>query len=162
LYGERLVELLGVDTLDPLARSGRLVPFLQEKGFAGEIGGWLAEAMPFRGQKLVCYHKNWIYFTTLFGLDVAGYVETKPGIPPTARHVSELIERIEADHIPVLLAANYFERSKPQLIADRTGIRPVVVPMSVDAASGVATYFDLVDLWVASLKDAYARTETGK
>ncbi len=162
LYGEKLVELLGVDTLDPLTRSGRLVPFLEEKGFAGEIGGWLRDGMSFRGRKLVCYHKNWIYFTTLFGLDVAGYVETKPGIPPTARHVSELIERIEAEHIQVLLAANYFERSKPQLIADRTGIVPVVVPMSVDAGSGVATYFDLVDLWIGSLKTAYARTEPGQ
>ena len=161
LYGEKLVELLGVDTLDPLTRSGRLVPFLEEKGFAGEIGGWLRDGMSFRGRKLVCYHKNWIYFTTLFGLDVAGYVETKPGIPPTARHVSELIERIEAEHIQVLLAANYFERSKPQLIADRTGIVPVVVPMSVDAGSGVATYFDLVDLWIGSLKTAYARTKPG-
>ena len=139
LYGEKLVELLGVDTLDPLARNGRLVPFLEEKGFAGEIGGWLGEGMSFRGREIVCYHKNWIYFTTIFGLDVAGYVETKPGIPPTARHVSELIERIEAEHVQVLLAANYFERSKPQLIADRTGIVPVVVPMSVDAGSGVAT-----------------------
>ena len=162
LYGEKLVELLGVDTLDPLARSGRLVPFLEEKGFAGEIGGWLGEGMSFRGREIVCYHKNWIYFTTIFGLDVAGYVETKPGIPPTARHVSELIERIEADHVHVLLAANYFERSKPQLIADRTGIVPVVVPMSVDAGSGVATYFDLVDLWVGSLKTAYAQTESGQ
>jgi len=159
LYGERLVELLGVDILDPLARSGRLVPFLEEKGFVGELGGWLGEALPFRGQKLVCYHKNWIYFTTLFGLDVAGYVETKPGIPPTARHVSELIERIEADDIKVLLAANYFERSKPQLIADRTGIRPVVVPMSVDAQSGVATYSSLVDLWIESLRDAFAEAD---
>ncbi len=159
LYGEKLVELLGVDTLDPLARSGRLVPFLEEKGFAGEIGGWLGEGMSFRGREIVCYHKNWIYFTTIFGLDVAGYVETKPGIPPTARHVSELIERIEADHVQVLLAANYFERSKPQLIADRTGIVPVVVPMSVDAGSGVATYFDLVDLWVGSLKAAFAEEE---
>lgn len=159
LYGEKLVELLGVDTLDPLARSGRLVPFLEEKGFAGEIGGWLGEGMSFRGREIVCYHKNWIYFSTLFGLDVAGYVETKPGIPPTARHVSGLIERIDADHIQVLLAANYFERSKPQLIADRTGIVPVVVPMSVDAASGVATYFDLVDLWIGSLKTAFAEGE---
>jgi ABC-type Zn uptake system ZnuABC Zn-binding protein ZnuA len=162
LYGEKLVELLGVDTLDPLARNGRLVPFLEEKGFAGEIGGWLGEGMSFRGRMIVCYHKNWIYFTTIFGLDVVGYVETKPGIPPTARHVSELIERIEAEHVQVLLAANYFERSKPQLIADRTGIVPVVVPMSVDAGSGVATYFDLVDLWVGSLKTAYAQTGSGQ
>jgi ABC-type Zn uptake system ZnuABC Zn-binding protein ZnuA len=159
LYGDRLVELLGVDTLDPLARSGRLVPFLEDRGYADQIGGWLAEGMSFRGRQLVCYHKNWVYFTTLFGLDVAGYVETKPGIPPTARHVADLIERIEADEIGVLLAANYFERSKPQLIAERTGIVPVVVPMSVDSASGVVTYFDLVDQWVRRLRDGFATAD---
>jgi ABC-type Zn uptake system ZnuABC Zn-binding protein ZnuA len=159
LYGDRLVELLGVDTLDPLARSGRLVPFLEERGVADEIGGWLAEAMPFRGRKLVCYHKNWIYFTTLFGLEVVGYVETKPGIPPTARHVAELIQRIEDEDVGVLLAVNYFERRKPELIAERTGIVPVVVPMSVGGEAGVETYFELVDLWVGRLKIAFAETE---
>jgi ABC-type Zn uptake system ZnuABC Zn-binding protein ZnuA len=155
LYGDRLVELLGIDTLDPLARSGRLVPFLEERGFADQIGGWLAEALPFRGRNLVCYHKNWIYFTTLFGLEVVGYVETKPGIPPTARHVAELIQRIEDEDVRVLLAANYFERRKPELIAERTGIVPVVVPMSVGGEAGVETFFDLVDLWVGRLRDAY-------
>ena len=125
-----------------------------------EIGGWLAEAMPFRGRKLVCYHKNWVYFTTLFGLETVGYVETKPGIPPTAHHVAELIERIEADKIRVLLAANYFERRKPELIAERTGIEAVVVPMSVGGEPGVDSYFDLVDLWVARLKAAFAETES--
>jgi ABC-type Zn uptake system ZnuABC Zn-binding protein ZnuA len=159
LYGDRLVELLGVDTLDPLARSGRLVPFLEERGFADQIGGWLAEAVPFRGRKLVCYHKNWIYFTTLFGLEVVGYVETKPGIPPTARHVAELIQRIEDEDVGVLLAVNYFERRKPELIAERTGIVPVVVPMSVGGEAGVETYFELVDLWVGRLKIAFAETE---
>jgi ABC-type Zn uptake system ZnuABC Zn-binding protein ZnuA len=159
LYGDRLVELLGVDTLDSLAGSGRLVPFLEERGFADQIGGWLAEAMTFRGRKLVCYHKNWIYFTTLFGLEVVAYVETKPGIPPTARHVAELIQRIEDEKVGVLLAANYFERRKPELIAERTGIVPVVVPMSVGGEEGVETYFDLVDLWVGRLKTAFAETE---
>jgi ABC-type Zn uptake system ZnuABC Zn-binding protein ZnuA len=159
LYGDQLLELLGVDTLDALAGSGRLVSFLEERGLADQIGGWLAEAMPFRGRKLVCYHKNWIYFTTLFGLEVVGYVETKPGIPPTARHVAELIQRIEDEEVGVLLAANYFERRKPELIAERTGIVPVVVPMSVGGEERVATYFDLVDLWVGRLKTAFGKTE---
>jgi len=159
LYGDQLVEALGVDALDPLARSGRLVPFLEEHGLVGELGGWLGEAMPFRGQKLVCYHKNWIYFTTLFGLSVVDYVEPKPGIPPTARHVAELIERIEDENVHVLLTANYFERSKPELIAERTGIVPVVVPMYVQGEPGIETYFDLVDLWVGRLKTAFAETE---
>jgi ABC-type Zn uptake system ZnuABC Zn-binding protein ZnuA len=159
LYGDRLLEILGVEVLDPLARSGRLVPFLEEHGLLGELGGWLGEAMPFRGQKLVCYHKNWIYFTTLFGLSVVDFVEPKPGIPPTARHVANLVERIEDEDIRVLLTANYFERRKPELIAERTGIVPVVVPMSVGGEAGVDSYFDLVDLWVARLKAAFAETE---
>jgi len=155
LYGDDLVELFGVETLALLAQNGRLVPFLEEQGIADQIGGWLAEAMPFRGRKLVCYHKNWVYFTTLFGLDVVGYVETKPGIPPTARHVAELIQRIYDEDVEVLLAANYFEKRKPELIAERTGIVPVVVPMSVGGEAGVDSYFDLVDLWVKRLRDAF-------
>jgi ABC-type Zn uptake system ZnuABC Zn-binding protein ZnuA len=133
------------------------VDFLDEHGQLDALGGWLAEAMPLRGRTIVCYHKNWIYFTTLFGLNVLDYVEPKPGIPPTARHVAELIERIGEQDVRVLMAANYFERSKPQLIADRTGILPVVVPMSVGGEPGVDTYFDLVDLWITRLLGAFEK-----
>ena len=159
LYGEPLLEALGSDLLDPLARNGRLVSFLEERGMLGELGGWLGEALPLRGQKLICYHKNWIYFTTLFGLSVVDYVEPKPGIPPTARHVAELVQRIEDENIRVLLTANYFDRRKPELIAERTGIIPVVVPMYVQGEPGIDTYFDLVDLWVSRLGAAYAEAD---
>jgi ABC-type Zn uptake system ZnuABC Zn-binding protein ZnuA len=159
LYGDTLVEMIGAESLDALAQNGRLLGFLEERGELDAVGGWLAEAMPFRGRTLVCYHKNWIYFTTLFGLKVLDYVEPKPGIPPTARHVAELVERIDSQQVGVLLAANYFERSKPQLIADRTGILPVVVPMSVGGEPGVDSYFDLVDVWIGRLRDAFARAD---
>ncbi len=157
LYGDGLVELLGVEVLNPLAAKGRLIPFLEEHGLMDRLGGWLREGLPFRGRKIVCYHKNWVYFTTLFGLDVADYVEVKPGIPPTARHVADLIRKIKAEKIRVLLAANYFERRKPQMIADRTGIIPVIVPTSVHGEPGVDSYFDLIDTWVGRLRDAFAR-----
>ena len=155
LYGDDLVDLLGADALDPLARQGRLIPFLQQQGLIDRLGGWLAEAAPLRGQKIICYHKNWIYFTTLFGLDVVDYVEPKPGIPPTARHVADLIERIRSEHIKVLLAANYFEESKPALIAERTGIVPVIVPTSVGGEPGIDTYTELVDTWIERLVRAF-------
>lgn len=156
LYGDDLVDLLGADSLDPLARQGRLIPFLEQQGLLGRLGGWLAEAEPLRGARIICYHKNWVYLTTLFGLDVVDYVEPKPGIPPTARHVADLIELIKSQHIKVLLAANYFEASKPGLIAERTGIVPVIVPTSVGGEPGVDTYFDLVDIWITRLVDAFA------
>ena len=63
---------------------------------ASSAAGWAAVSI-FTGKKIVAYHKNWIYLTELFGLEVIGYVEPKPGIPPSARHVHELIERIERD-----------------------------------------------------------------
>jgi len=162
LYGDELVELLGAETLDPLAASGRLIPFLKEQGIIEKLGGWLEEALLFRDGEIICYHKNWIYFTTLFGLNVVDYVEPKPGIPPTARHVADLIERIRREHIRVLLAANYFEQRKPQLIADRTGIIPVIVPTSVNGEPGINTYFDLMDSWISRLREAFERAGAGE
>lgn len=155
LYGDELVEMLGTETLDQLAHNSRLIPFLADHDLLDSLGGWLEEAMPFRNRRLICYHKNWIYFLSLFGLSVVDYVEPKPGIPPTARHVAELVDRIEKEDIGVLLAADYFERRKPELIAERTGIVPVVVPTSVSGEAGVVTYFDLIDLWVSQLRSAF-------
>jgi ABC-type Zn2+ transport system substrate-binding protein/surface adhesin len=92
LYGKDLVELLGAEALDSLARQGKLTGFLSAQEYEGKslierLGGWMGKGLVFRGQQLVVYHKNWIYFTNLFGLEVAGYIERKPGIPPSARHV---------------------------------------------------------------------------
>ncbi|NOZ95761.1 MAG: zinc ABC transporter substrate-binding protein [Acidobacteria bacterium] len=157
LYGKQLIGLLAANTLNGLAANGRLIPFLEQHHLMDKLGGWLREGLVFRGQKIICYHKNWAYFSALFGLNVVDYVEAKPGIPPTARHVARLIDVIKKDHVPVLLAANYFERRKPQLIADRTGIIPVIVPTSVRGEPGVDTYFDLIDTWVGRLRDAYIK-----
>ncbi|MCP4226348.1 MAG: zinc ABC transporter substrate-binding protein, partial [Actinomycetia bacterium] len=67
LYGRELVELLGSETLDPLARQGRLVAFLETQEHEGRklidrLGGWLGRGLSFRGQQIVAYHKNWAYF----------------------------------------------------------------------------------------------------
>ena len=155
LYGDALVELLGPATLDRLAAGGELLPFLERQGIADKLAGWLGQARALHGRKLITYHKNWAYLTTLLGLQVVEYVEPKPGIPPTARHVAELIELISAQNVPVLLAANYFEERKPQAIADRTGIIPVVAPLSVGGEPGIDTYEGLVDLWITKLVRAY-------
>lgn len=159
LYGEKLVELLGSETLDPLAREGKLIAFLESKQYEGkplldQLGGWLAEGKAFRGAEIVAYHGNWIYFTRLFGLEVVDFVERKPGIPPSAKHVFELLETIKRENVKVLLAANYFSRSQVETIAERSGCTAVIValgPMDVSADA----YLDLVDRWVADLARAF-------
>lgn len=160
LYGEELLAVLDSDTLDLLARQGELVAFLEGRTLEGRplverLGGWLGQARrSFHGEEIVAYHKNWIYFTSLFGLDVLGFVEPKPGIPPSARHVHELIQLMETREVRVLLAASYFSRGQVETIAERTGATPLIVPLGPSDLSADG-YLALVDLWVSELARAF-------
>ncbi|MBZ0114001.1 MAG: metal ABC transporter substrate-binding protein [Thermoanaerobaculia bacterium] len=165
LYGKELVTLLGAEVLDPLARSGQLIDFLGSKELEGRpligrLGGWLGRARSLRGQKIVTYHKNWVYLVDLLGLDVVGYVEPKPGIPPSARHVKELIETMQENKVPLVLSADYFDPRKPAQIADRTGARVVIAPLQTGGA--IKDYFALVDAWVGGLADAVSEAPSGR
>ena len=160
VFGKELVHLLGGKTLSRLARSGNLISFLERKEIKGEklidkLGGWLKEMMPLRGKKLVTYHKNWIYFTQLFGFQVIGEVEPKPSIPPSPRDVEKLIETMKKLDVKVVLAANYYDENKVKKICGSVGAIPVIVPLSVYGTAEVKTYFQLVDTWVSRLKAGY-------
>lgn len=160
LYGDQLPQILDSQTLDNLARQGKLIPFLQSKDYKGKklidaLGGWLGKGMAFRGQKLVTYHKNWVYFTPLFGLQVVGDVEPKPGIPPSAKHVHDLIEEIKTDKVRVIMAPSYFDPAQSQAIAERTGAKAIIVPLGPESTAADA-YFKMIDLWVNKLAAAYA------
>jgi zinc/manganese transport system substrate-binding protein len=160
LFGDRLVELLGAETLEQLALKHTLHEFLASQEFEGEplikqLGGWLAIAEPFRGQRLICYHKNWAYFEDRFEVRCADYVEVKPGIAPTPRHVARLIERMKEENLDVLIAATYFDRNKVETVATRGGATLVQVPLSPGARDGIDDYFTLVDTWVNELANAF-------
>lgn len=159
LYGPELPKAIPADTLDSLARQDKLIPFLKAKDYKGKklidlLGGWLGKGMVFRGGKVVTYHKNWTYFSALFGLVVVDDVEPKPGIPPSAKHVHDLIEVMKAQKIGVVMAPDYFDPAQAKAIADRTGAKAVIVPLGPSSTSGDA-YFQLIDLWVDKLAQAF-------
>lgn len=167
LFGDRLVELLGSETIFQLARSYEFWAFAREQTYQGKplaayLGGWLAEAEPFRDRRMVCYHKNWAYFSARFQIECAMYVEPKPGIPASPGHLRDVIEFIEEEKIPVLFAANYFSRSQIERVSSRTGVRAVIVPEHVHGAEGVDSYFDLIDLWVSRLSAALLAHTTAR
>jgi len=165
VFGEQLVKLLGGKMLTKLALSGNLIPFLQTKEFRGKklidyLGGWLKEGMVFRGQKIVVYHKGWVYFLRLFGLEEIGEVEPKPGIPPSPKHVEELVNEMKKNHVHVILSANYFDEEKVKRIAQKVGATPVIVPFYVGGVPEVKTSFDLYEYWVSHLKEAFAQAKS--
>jgi len=165
LFGDELVKLLGGPTLADLDRQGKLFDFLNQRQYQGaplitRLGGWLKQAMPFRGKLVACYHKEWDYFSRQFQVDCFDYIEPKPGIPPTPRHVQEIITAMQEKHIQVLLSTNYYDRSQVQDVAQRTGAKAVIVPSNTEGADGVHTYFDLMNLWITELARAFGAGST--
>jgi len=163
--GDELVDLLGVDLIVELDRTGELWDFIDSQSFQDtplktRMGGWLEQGRAMRGRQMICYHKQWSYFSRSFGVNCAVYVEPKPGIPPSPRHVAKVINDVRDMRIPVLLAVNYYDQDQIRMVAERTGARPVIVPMSVDGAPGTGTFIDLMSYWVTQLSDAFGSLQT--
>jgi len=164
LFGDELVKLLGGNTLADLDRQGKLLTFLGQQQYQGaplmnRLGGWLKQGMPFRGKLVACYHKEWDYFSREFDVTCFDYIEPKPGIPPTPRHVQEIITAMRDRHIQVLLSTNYYDRNQVLEVAQRTGAKAVIVPSNTGGSAGVNTYFDLMNLWVSELARAFSGQE---
>jgi zinc/manganese transport system substrate-binding protein len=159
VFGDELVELMGGKILTKLANSEQLIPFLNSKDYKGKkliyyLGGWLKDGMSFRNKKIVAYHKNWSYFQKLFGINVIGYVEPKPGIPPSPKHIENLIQSMKKKNVKVIFAANYFDENKVKNICDKVGATPVIAPIYVNGAENTGDVFKLVTNWVNSLNKA--------
>ncbi len=156
LYGQKLVEMLGQETLIELHRTGRLIEFLENKKFKGQslanfAGGWLGKLLPFKGTKIVSYHKNWRYFFDDFALVEAGFIEPKPGIPPSPRHLKQLCDDMRKQKVPLIIAANYFDEKTVRKIAADTGAEYLMLPYYVGGSAGLDSWIDLMNFWVDSI-----------
>jgi len=159
--GDELVDILGLDLLVDLDREGELWGFLGSQSYQGRplterAGGWLGQMAPIRGREMVCYHKQWSYFTRSFGVSCGVYIEPKPGVPPTPRHVGSVISTIADRNIRVLLAANYYDRDQVEMVARRTGAVAVIMPLNVGAGPNTETVIDMVSEWINELTAAFA------
>jgi len=124
-------------------------------------GQWKAALTPYRGTKIVTYHRSWTNFAEAFGLQVAGYVEPKPGIPPSPAHTLNLIHEMKKEGIKLILVEPYFDLKTPNAIARDTGAKVLVMPPSVGGVKQAADYIRLfdynVELLVSTLKSLTGR-----
>ena len=115
---------------------------------------WLATLAPYRAAKIVTYHNSWPNFARHFSLNVVGFVEPKPGVPPSPSHTFQLINLMKTQKVKVVLMEPYFDHKTPQSIADRTGAKLVVIYPSVGGTKGTEDYIKLFDYNVANLVKA--------
>ena len=123
---------------------------------------WDAVMAPYKGAKLVTYHRSWPNFMERFGLEVIGYVEPKPGIPPSPSHTIELIDEMKRQGVKLIAVEPYFSLRTPQAIANQlAGGRVLVLAPSVGGVKDVTDYIQLfeynVNLLVGALKQVTAK-----
>jgi zinc/manganese transport system substrate-binding protein len=116
---------------------------------------WLAEMEPYRGRKVITYHRSWPNFLKFFGLVTVGEIEPRPGIPPTPSHTLELINLVKREHVSVILVEPYFDPKTPQSIARETGAQAVIMPPSVGGEKEITDYFKLFDFDLGLLIKAF-------
>jgi ABC-type Zn uptake system ZnuABC Zn-binding protein ZnuA len=118
---------------------------------------WDAKMSPFRGRKVVTYHNSWPNFCGRFGLQVAGYVEPKPGIPPSPSHTLELINAMKRDGVKLIMVEPYFDLRTPNSVAQQVGGEVVQLMPSVGGVKEITSYFQLFDYDINLLAAAFAK-----
>jgi zinc/manganese transport system substrate-binding protein len=119
---------------------------------------WLDMMAPYKGTKVVTYHRSFSNFADRFGLNVVGYVEPKPGIPPTPQHTLDLMNQMKKDNVKIVLVEPYFDVKTPNAIGRDTGAQVLIMPPSVGGTKEVTDYIKLFDsninMLVAAIKKA--------
>jgi zinc/manganese transport system substrate-binding protein len=116
---------------------------------------WDATMAPFKGTKLVTFHRSWPNFMERWGLDVIGYVEPKPGIPPTPQHTLEVIDAMKREGAKLIVVEPYFDLKTPQSIASQIGGKVLVLAPSVGGTKEATDYIALFDYDVNQLAAAF-------
>jgi zinc/manganese transport system substrate-binding protein len=122
--------------------------------------GWLAQMAPYKGTKVVTYHRSFPNFAARFGLDIIGYVEPKPGIPPSPQHTLDLQEEMKRQNVKLVLVEPYFDLKTPNAIGRATGAEVLVVPPSVGGVKEVSDYLKLFDYDINLLVQAIKKAGT--
>jgi zinc/manganese transport system substrate-binding protein len=140
---------------DIAAKLGQMRP--NDKGFfdqrladfngrvSAALQRWLGLMAPYKGVKVVTYHRSYPNFAERFGLEVIGYVEPKPGIPPTPQHTLDLIKEMKRQNVKLVLVEPYFDLKTPNAIGRETGAQVLVLPPSVGGTKDTTDYFKLFD-----------------
>jgi zinc/manganese transport system substrate-binding protein len=120
-----------------------------------KIDEWSELAKPLRGMQLITFHRDLSYLADRYGFVVAGTIEPRVGIPPTAPHLARLIELMKERRVKVVAAGHYYAARVPASLAEETGCKVVVTSLYVNGLPEAPTYIDMVDHNLKTLLRAF-------
>jgi zinc/manganese transport system substrate-binding protein len=122
------------------------------RAFEGRIdkkmSEWSARMAPFKNGKIASYHATFNYFHRRFGLVGIGYLEDRPGIPPSPAHLVDLIRQMKAEKVSVIFHESFYDHATSDMVAAKTGARVLILPTSVGGTKSAKTYEELIDTLV--------------
>ncbi len=116
---------------------------------------WLELMRPYQGVEIYAYHNSWPYFEKRFGFKIAGFIEPKPGIPPSPKYLVKVIEQMKAKKIKIIIIEPYFSKKSAELVAKHAGAVVVELAPEVGGQPGVDDYFKLFDSNINKLIEAF-------
>jgi ABC-type Zn uptake system ZnuABC Zn-binding protein ZnuA len=154
LVGAPLAAKYDAAKLALLAEHGKLVEFLHGQGDDSQLGGWLGALAPSFGAKVIDDHPMWPYFARRFGLVVAGHLEPKPGVPPTTKHLADLIALMKSENVKVVLASAYYDPRHASFVAEASGAKVLAMANQAGARPGTDGYVGFIDYDVRQVADS--------
>jgi len=119
-----------------------------------KLAGWQRSLAPYRGAKIVSYHRDFIYFAQRFGLTIVDELEPKPGIAPSPAHLAQVIGEMKRDNVKIILVQPFQNRKTAETVARQTGATVIDAPQQPGAATNTASYFDNMDNLVRAIASA--------
>ena len=119
-----------------------------EKAFAQRLDAaersWQSALAKIKGKPVVAYHTSWRYFAGYTGMNIVGFMEPKPGVPPSPSHVAGLIQTMQRTGAKVIIIEPFYDRKMADFVASKTGAKVLVLPPSVGGAKGLDDYIKLM------------------
>lgn len=119
-----------------------------------KFADWQKQLEPYRGAKIVTYHKDFVYLAERFRLEVVETLEPKPGIAPSPAHLAKVIRTMKATSAHVILVQPYQNRRTAETVARQTGAIVVDIAQQPGARKDTETYFEMMDYMVTTLANA--------
>jgi len=116
--------------------------------------GWEPQLTLLRGKPVVAYHTSWRYLANYTKINIVGFMEPKPGVPPSPSHLAGLIQTIKRTGAKVIIIEPFYDRKTADFVASKTGIKVLVLPPSVGGARGVNDYIALMRSDIQKLAQA--------
>jgi zinc/manganese transport system substrate-binding protein len=115
------------------------------------ITDWEQRAAPLRGMPIVVHHRAWTYLNHWLQLEEVGALEPRPGVPPTSKHLAQLLHRLEQKPARVIIRAPYQSPRASEWLAKQSGIPALVLPFTVGGNDQADDLFGLFDSTITLL-----------